>query len=330
MMQEIAMQTVLVTGGCGFVGREVVRQLKARGCLVHVMARQRCEQLEADDWLIADLEQPESLHQAGQGCDTLIHLAGYAHATSRPYPDEVARHRRINLDGSCRLIEAAIRNGVRRVVFISSVKAGGESATDCLTEETERTPKDPYGQLKREAEQKILAMCADAGVHVTVIRPALVYGPGVKGNIAAMLRAIDNGRFPPLPETHNHRSMVDVRDLARAILLAAETDTANQRIYIITDNQAYSSRRIYEAMVAGLGKSTPRFTLPAWFYRLAGRSGDLLEAITRQQMPINSTLVDRLLESACYRSVRAEQELGFVPQHRFEDAMPAIVSVYRK
>ncbi len=320
------MQRVVVTGGCGFVGREVVAQLNQRSCYVRVMGRQRCSALAVDDWFIGDLEKPESLAYIGEGVDTLIHLAGYAHATSRPYPEEVEKHRRINLQGSCLLVEEAIRNGVKRIVYVSSVKAGGESALDCLTEENERPPSDPYGQLKREAEQNIFAMCKQANVHVAVIRPALVYGPGVKGNIAAMLRAIKRHRFPPLPETHNHRSMVDVRDLANAILLAAECDRANQKTYIISDNQVYSSRRMYEALVAGLGEKPPSWYVPAALFKFLGKAGDALEWVTRRAMPVNSTLVSRLLESACYQSVRAEQDLGFVPRYRFEDAVPGIVA----
>jgi len=320
------MNKVLVTGGSGFVGREVVRQLKERGCFVRVMARARHDNPAVDDWFMADLVQPATLNGVGAGMDTLIHLAGYAHTTSKPYPEEVEKHRRINLQGSCDLVAEAIRNGVERIVYVSSVKAGGESSTDCLDENSERLPQEPYGQLKREAEQQVLARCEKAGVHVAVIRPALVYGPGVKGNIAAMLQAIDRGRFPPLPDTHNRRSMVDVRDLAHALLLAAETPAANGRRYIITDNEAYSTRRMYEALITGLGQALPKWNVPGWLFRALGKAGDLLEVTTGRAMPVNSTLVNRLLESACYRSVRAEQELGFVPRYRFEDAVPGMVS----
>jgi nucleoside-diphosphate-sugar epimerase len=321
------MQKVLVTGGTGFVGRVLVAELRRRGCRVRVLARaERPDLCVADEWHIADLTAQATLSGAAAGCDTVFHLAGYAHATSRPYPEEVERHRRINLAGTQAVLADALDAGVQRFVYVSSVKAAGEDARRCIDETSGIEPADPYGRIKRDCEQQVLAACVEHGVHAAVIRPALVYGAGVKGNIAAMAAWIRKGVFPPLPETGNIRSMVEVRDLVAALLAAAERPQARGKTYIITDGEDYSTRRVYLALCQALGKPVPRVSVPAWSLRLAGRVGDGLERLLRRPMPMNSTIVTRLLDSACYRSVRAQQDLGFCPRYRFEDVVADMLS----
>ncbi|MFN2337934.1 MAG: NAD-dependent epimerase/dehydratase family protein [Gammaproteobacteria bacterium] len=320
------MQNVLVTGGTGFIGRVLVAELRRRNCRVRVLARnERPDLCAADEWFCADLATPATLAGAARGCDTLFHLAGYAHATSRPYPDEVEHHRRINLAGTRAVLEDALSAGVERFVYASSVKAAGEDASRCIDETTAIEPVDPYGRIKRDCEQEVLSACAARGVHAAVIRPALVYGAGVKGNIAAMAAWIRKGVFPPLPDTGNIRSMVEVRDLVQALLAAADRPQARGGTYIITDGEAYSSQRVYLALRRALGKPEPRVTVPAWLLRLGGRSGDGLERLLRRPLPLNSTHIARLLDSACYRSVRARQDLDFQPRYRFEDVVTGLL-----
>jgi nucleoside-diphosphate-sugar epimerase len=316
------MQNVLVTGGTGFIGRILVAELRRRHCRVRVLARiERPDLCAADEWFCADLDTPATLAGAARGCDTVFHLAGYAHATSKPYPEEVERHRRINLAGTQAVLEDALSARVERFVYVSSVKAAGEDAGHCIDETTDIEPTDPYGRIKRECEQLVLSACAAQGVHAAVIRPALVYGAGVKGNIAAMAAWIRKGIFPPPPDTSNIRSMVEVRDLVVALLAAAERPQARGKAYIITDGEAYSTRRVYLALRQALGKPAPRASVPAWLLRLGGRFGDGLEWLLRRPLPLNSTITARLLDSACYRSVRARQDLDFHPRYRFEDVV---------
>jgi nucleoside-diphosphate-sugar epimerase len=123
--------------------------------------------------------------------------------------------------------------------------------------------------------------------------------------------------------------MVDVRDLVRAILLAAERPAANGRAIIITDGEDYSTRRIYAAMRTAFGKPVPRWSVPAGLLRGLGKAGDGIEALLGRPAPFNSALCSRLLDSACYRSTRAEQVLGFRPEYRFEDTLPEMVTDYR-
>jgi nucleoside-diphosphate-sugar epimerase len=320
------MTRILVSGGTGFIGRALVRALRARGDQVRILSRAPCPpDSAAADWHQGDMADPASLAGAARGCDRVFHLGGYAHATSRPYPAEVERHRAINREGTRALLEEALAAGVQAFVYVSSVKAGGEDPVRCLDETNSIAPVDPYGVIKRECEELVLAGCAARGVHAAVIRPALVYGAGVKGNLASLAAAVRRGRLPPLPDTGNVRSMVDVRDLVAALLAAAERPAARGNIYIITDGEAYSSRRLYLALCRAQGKPLPRWSLPAWLLRLAGRGGDGLEALLGRPLPLNSTLVARLLDSACYRSVRAAADLDFHPRYRFEDVAGAML-----
>lgn len=323
---------IAVTGGTGFIGAALLPALLARGISVRLLARgSATPRLFASDIDVrsGDLADMAALAALAQGVDCVIHLAGYAHATSKPLPAELERHRRVNLEGTQNLFRCAAEAGVRRFVFVSSVKAGGEDAHECLNEASARLPADPYGRIKRETEDWLFEHGARHGVEISVLRPALVYGPGVKGNLAALLRAIDRGRFPPVPETHNVRSMVSVQDLVVAVLAATVRIEAAGQVCIVDDGEAYSTRRIYTAMANALGKPIPSWSLPAGALRALGHIGDLGEAVLRRSLPFNGTLATRLLDSACYRSIHADTVLGFKPQYRLEDVLPAMVRVYR-
>ncbi|MEN8206956.1 MAG: epimerase, partial [Pseudomonadota bacterium] len=146
---------------------------------------------------------------------------------------------------------------------------------------------------------------------------------------ASMLRWIDKGWFPPLPDSGNRRSMVDVRDVVQAALLAADRDSANGKVCILSDGEDYSTRRIVTAIRNALGKPEQAWSLPAWSMRLLGKCGDGYEAILGHPALYNSAMCSRLLDSACYRSVNTTAALGFSPGYRLEDALPDMVTAYR-
>ncbi|MFA7387114.1 MAG: NAD-dependent epimerase/dehydratase family protein [Thiohalobacteraceae bacterium] len=325
------LNSIAVTGATGFVGSFLLPALRQCAIPRRLLSRSAVVAHHAPDEQLVpgDLLDPASLLRLVEGAEVVLHLGGYAHATSKPDPVEIAKHRRINLEGTQNLFRSAVHAGVRRFVYVSSVKAGGEHPADCLDENSTGLPPDGYGAIKRHAEDWLFEQGAKYGVEVCVLRPTLVYGPGVKGNLAAMLRAIDRGRFPPVPDTGNRRSMVAVQDLVVALLTAAERPEAAGKICILSDDQAYSTRRIYLAMAEALGRRVPDWSLSAGSLRALGRIGDVSERLLRRTLPFNSTLATRLLDSACYRSVNAASALGFEPRYRLEDALPDMVRVYR-
>lgn len=323
-------RTVALTGATGFIGTALLPALVPQCARLRILTRAKTGVIAGCEMTRGDLEDTAALEALVQDADVVLHLGGNAHAASKPSPAEIERHRRINLQGTQNLFRSAAIAGARRFVFVSSVKAGGEDAHTCLDEHNARAPADPYGRIKRETEEWLFEHGARAGVEVCVLRPALVYGSGVKGNLAAMLRAIDRGRFPPVPETRNIRSMVSVQDLVTALLAAASRPEVAGQVCIIEDGEDYSTRRIYTAMADALGKPVPAWSLPAGALRALGRIGDFGETLLRRSLPFNSTLAARLLDSACYRSVQAGSVLGFTPDYRLEDVLPEMVRVYRE
>jgi len=317
----------LLTGCTGFIGKHLLETLQSTGIYVRGLSRQT-----ERDWhhpevevFHGDLTRPETLEGVAKGLDTIIHAAGHAHVRTA----DADLHRQTTLEGTRHLLAEAEKSSVQRFVFISSVKAMAEPGDECVDETARGQPDDEYGGSRRKAEDLVLDAGRRTGMHVSVLRPTLVYGPGCKGNLAKLLRGIDSGMFPPVPETGNNRSMVDVRDLVSAILQAAEKKSADGMTFIITDEQNYSTRCIYNAMRESLGKSIPSWSMPVWLLRTLGWIGDGSGALLRQPMFYNSVVCSRLLDSACYRSRFARTELGFHPSYRFEDALPDIVLEYR-
>ena len=318
---------VLVTGANGFIGRHIVKALLDSGVTVRGLIRGPIDQqsISGVEVICGDLTRPDTLSDITQGIGTVFHAAGHAHA--QDVDGEV--HWETTVEGTRHLLAVAEASDVQQFIFISSVKAMAAPGDECLDETEKRLPTDAYGLSRRKAEELVLSVGKHTGMHVSILRPALVYGPGCKGNLINMIRWMDRGLFPPIPDTGNIRSMVDVRDLVRAILLATEKPAANGRIYIITDGEDYSTRRIYTAIQQTFGKTVPRWSVPAGLLRIFGKAGDGYESILRRPAPFNSAVCSRLLNSACYRSVYAEQELGFRPEYCFENAIPEMVVEYQ-
>jgi len=296
---SVTYAATLVTGASGFIGRRL-RQDGDRS-LVRAVA-------VAPGEVAGDLLNTTSLATACAGIDTVFHCAGYAHAFANSNPDA---HWSINYMGTRNLVEAAGRVGVRRFVFLSSVKAMADPAETCVDEDFPGEPTTPYGVAKRAAEAAVLEAGAKFGMHVVNLRLAMVYGRGARGNLERMARGIRAGWFPPLPETGNRRSLVHVDDVVTAMRLVAKTSAANGRTYIVADPCAYSGRMIYDAIRATLGIKPRQWGLPEKLLRSAGAVGDVFGKALRRPMPMNSEMVSRLLDSACYSPARLRRETGW-------------------
>ena len=165
------------------------------------------------------------------------------------------------------MAELAVHQGVQHFIYVSSVKAGGTAiAGQCMTEDNQGEPEGIYGRTKREAELMLLEIGRQSGMYVSIVRPSLVYGPGVKGNLAIMRSGIEKGWFPPLPETGNRKSMIHVDDLVRAIFFVAEDHRADGEIFIATDGLPHSSRKIYETICQQVNKTVPRWSVPKFLF----------------------------------------------------------------
>jgi nucleoside-diphosphate-sugar epimerase len=158
----------------------------------------------------------------------------------------------------------------------------------------------------------------------------MVYGPGVKGNLLRMMQVVARGRFPPLPETANKRSLVDVRDVVQAAMLTAMEDGAVGNVYIVTDGKTYSSREIYESMCAALHHPVPRWAVPLGLLRLAARVGDVIGRLSGRRFLLDTEALDKLTGTACYRSEKISRSLGYQPVYTLKKSLPEMSAALEK
>tara|TARA_B110000263_G_C15291862_1_gene503745 strand:+ start:1154 stop:2059 length:906 start_codon:yes stop_codon:yes gene_type:complete len=286
-------KSFFITGATGFVGQRLVKALDGE---IRVLSRTRQSNYET---VICDLQSDAIPNDSLNGVDTVFHLAGIAHDI-RDESKIKELYQKVNIDATIQLAELAIKSGVKNFLFISSVKAGGLTIFGkCLSEEDQGEPDSIYGQTKREAEIKLLEMSRNSNMHISIIRPSLVYGPNIKGNLELMLSGVKKGWFPSLPETGNKRSMIHVDDLVRAILLVVKDNHTNGEIFIATDGIPYSSREIYNAMRDVAGKSIQKWSVPKILFDIVGLVS-----------PHIKYKINKLLGDECYSSGKLEA-LGF-------------------
>lgn len=302
----------VVTGASGFIGRRLCAALRERG---RVRALIRHEMTGPwDECIVADVAGDAMVSRAFDGADVVYHLAARAHALAERKSD-ISEYTRVNVDGTRRVADAARAAGVPRLVFASSVKAMGEGDGGAAM--------SPYGQSKRDAERIVLA---SGIVEPVVMRLALVYGPGVEGNLGGMLRAVRARRFPPPPRMHNKRTMVHVDDVVRVMIAAGDHARAAGRTFVVTDGVAYSTRGVYDAMLAALGRPAPAWSLPAPMWRVLALAGDALGAVMNRRAPFDSDAYRKLFASAWYAGTDLGAELGMAPSLTLEDALPDMVA----
>ena len=293
------MLNVLVTGATGFVGQHLIKCLKLDGYNIKAIARKL---IPGVDTVICDFFNDSIPENTLKGIDVVFHLAGYAHDLKSESGIEQT-YQKINVDITSKLLLLSVKNNVKKFIFVSSVKAGGVSKQGkCATEKSLSEPDGVYGKTKREAELKVLEAGRKSDMHVSILRPALIYGSKVKGNLHLMMQGIKKGWFPPLPEIGNRRSMIHVDDIVRALLFLSNNKKSNGEVFIATDGRVYSSRNIYEIMCHVLDKNIPNWSVP----RL------LFNAIARLSSGFKYK-IDKLLGDECYSSKKL-QSLGFKAQ----------------
>lgn len=298
----------LVSGSSGFIGARLARTMLQDGKACRYLVRKPSQGV---DWVVADLADKELLRKACHGVKSVFHCAGHAHAFSSLTDTDAEQHWMVNFVGTRNLAEAAGQAGVKRFVFLSSVKAMAEPGVECVGEDFSGQPETAYGQSKRAAEEFVLEAGGRFNMHVVNLRLTMVYGSGGRGNLERMGRLVRRGLFPPLPETGNHRSLVHVNDVIAAMLQVADDNRANGRTYIIAGPEAPSGRHLYDTMREVLGLSRRRWSVPETVLRGAGRCGDVLESVLKRRVSLDSEAVDRLLGSAWFSSNRIGRELGW-------------------
>ena len=251
-------QRILVTGATGFVGQRVCSLLESQGAVA--VKASRAPSSERNTCQVEALGPDTDWRAALQGCSAVVHLAARVHVMNDQAVDPLLEFRRANTEGTLQLARQAVRAGVKRMVFVSSIKVNGEAGH--FTAGSPPNPIDPYGISKFEAEEQLLEFGRQSGLEVVVLRPPLVYGPGVKANFLKLLGAVARGVPLPLGAVNNKRSLVFVGNLANAIATCLVHPKAAGRVYLVSDNADVSTAQLIREMAQAFGRKASLISIP--------------------------------------------------------------------
>lgn len=260
---------VLITGATGFVGQGMLEKLgRQSGWEPHLALRRmpsdKVVHSQPYTW-VKDLSPETNWRDALKGCQAVVHCAARVHIMDDPEADPLTAFRYTNVEGSLNLARQAAETGVKRFVFISSIKVNGEHTLPDRPFQADDTPapSDPYGISKHEAEQGLLVLAEETSMEVVIIRPPLVYGPGVKANFATLMRWL-NKRVPlPLGAIHNRRSLVARSNLVDLVVTCLEHPAAANQIFLVGDGEDLSTTQLLRRMGQVLGKPVRLLPVPA-------------------------------------------------------------------
>lgn len=264
---------ILVTGSTGFVGSRLVEVLAREGKAVRACTRKTTEKIfpSVITTRIDDLAGGTDWASALNGVETVIHSAARVHVMNDLSADPLLEFRRTNVKGTLNLARQAAKNEVRRFIFISSIKVNGEGTElgKPYTADDTPAPSDPYGISKQEAEQGLLRLAAETGMEVVIIRPVLVYGPGVKANFLSMMKWLSKGIPLPLGAIHNKRSLVALDNLIDLIITCMNHPGAVNQVFLVSDDEDLSTCDLLRRMGKALGKPARLLPIPASWLNLA-------------------------------------------------------------
>jgi nucleoside-diphosphate-sugar epimerase len=254
--------TVLVTGANGFIGRALCDVLAASGRRVRKAVRIRVPGLP-DAVAVDDIGPDTDWRTALEGVSGVVHLAARTHVLRETATNPLAEYRNINVAGTECLARSAAAGGVRRLVFVSSVKVNGERTGERpYSEDDTPRPEDAYGVSKWEAEQALFRIAAETGLEVVVLRPPLVYGPGVKGNFLRLMHLVARGAPLPFGAVDNRRSFIYSGNLTSATITALDAPRAAGRTYLVSDGEDVSTPDLMRRLARALGAKPRLLSLP--------------------------------------------------------------------
>ncbi|MEY2954318.1 MAG: hypothetical protein RLZZ401_2405 [Pseudomonadota bacterium] len=302
---------VLVTGASGFVGQGLLDDLQARGQFtLRAALRQpgiawRPSGSRVDSVVVGELSTDTDWDPALAGIDTVVHLAARVHVMRDRLADPLAAFHAVNVQASVQLARSAARAGVRRLVYLSTAKVHGEStlAGESFSENSPTQPGDPYSISKLEAEHALRQTLDKTATELVVLRPPLVYGPGVGANFGTLIRAIRRGIPLPLAAIDNQRSLVGLGNLTDAIILCLTHPAAAGQTYLLSDQHDLSTPRLIRLLAAAMERPDRLWSLPpAVLYRAAAWLG-------------RASVAQRLCDNLCLDARQISRELGWKPRY---------------
>lgn len=265
-MTATSKKQVLITGANGFVGRALCAQAVASDLLIKGVVRSpQSLPTNVDTVLISAIDGNTDWRDALTGIDVVVHLAARVHVMNDHSTDPLAEFRNTNVDGTLNLAKQAAQAGVKRFIFISSIKVNGESTLlgQPFHADDIPNPVDAYGVSKREAEDALRHLASETGMDVVIIRPPLVYGEGVKANFYSMMRWLDKGVPLPLGAIHNQRSLVALDNLVDLIITCIHHPAAANQTFLVSDGEDLSTSALLRRMANALNKPARLLPVPA-------------------------------------------------------------------
>ncbi|MBE7373014.1 UDP-glucose 4-epimerase family protein [Pseudomonas lopnurensis] len=257
---------VLLTGASGFLGSAVIARLSQQDQIILSCAvRSPLAQVRFAAFSVGDLCATNDWSQALLGQQVVIHAAARAHIMKDELADPLAEYRLVNVEGTLNLARQAATAGIKRFIYISSIKVNGESTPlgKPFVSSDAPAPEDPYGLSKLEAEQGLMQLAAHTGMEVVIIRPPLVYGPGVKGNFASMIKLVEKGIPLPLGAIHNKRSLVSIDNLVDLIIRCIDHPAAANQVFLAGDGEDLSTSELLRGVGRAMGKPARLIPVPA-------------------------------------------------------------------
>ncbi|WP_278800111.1 UDP-glucose 4-epimerase family protein [Marinobacter nauticus] len=307
---------ILVTGGSGFVGSALIKRLLSEHRDILAVGRSDVN-LPVETVKVSSFSELGALGQRLGSVDVVVHCAARAHIMNDDTVDPLAEYRKVNVDGTLNVARHALEAGVKRFLFVSSIKVNGEHTSPGrpFTEEAVPAPEDPYGISKYEAERELQALCAETGMELVIIRPPLVYGPGVKGNFASMIRLMEKGLPLPLGAVRNKRSLVALDNLVDLIVTCVDSPAAANQVFLAADGQDISTTELLRNVANAMGKPARLLPVPSGLLML-GASLFGKKAVAK-----------RLLGSLQVDISKARELLGWQPPVSVEEGLAWAVRV---
>ncbi len=245
---------ILVTGANGFVGRHLIEDL-SHSHYVKAVTRRESNEIPAKEHLIVpEIGGSTDWNGMLSDIDVVIHLAARVHVMQETAENPLAQFREVNVNGTRNLAEAAARQGVKRFVFLSSIKVHGEGSPGRpYSAEDVASPSDPYGVSKWEAEEALRKVSEETGLQIVVLRPTVIYGPGVKGNIHRIIRLVSTGLPLPFGAVNNRRSMISVANLVKWIQRAVVDIQLPKGPVLVADSAPVSTKVLVLNIAKGMG-----------------------------------------------------------------------------
>ncbi len=320
-------ERILVTGANGFVGRNVCRKLIASEfvpvCgvreLKHWPQLQRSVPGLTEVSVVGDLGSNSDLRSALSGVSVVVHPAARVHVMKDSAGDPLREFRKVNVAGTKSIALAAVAAGVRRLVFISTVKVHGESTPgNPFREDSPAHPEDPYAISKWEAEETLRAISAESGLEVVIVRPPLVYGPGVGGNFLRLIKLVDRAVPLPWPKSANRRSLIGIDNLADFMVRCVNHPKAAGQSFLVRDHEDVSTQELMTRLAHLLDRPLKLFPVPEPLIRLAAK------------FAFKQDVVNKLLDPLVIDSTHTQRLLGWVAPMTLDDGLAATVRWYRQ